>query len=186
MTVSSNQFKNGMTIEIDGEIYEILEFMHVKPGKGQAFVRTKLKNVMSGSVVQKTFRADEKVETAHIERKEMEFLYSNGERYNFMDNRTYEQILLHEDDLGKVKDYLKENMVCEVLFYRDKPFRVEPPDFVELEIVETEPGLKGDTQSGGTKPATLETGIVIQVPLFVKKDDKVKVDTRTGEYVTRV
>lgn len=186
MGVTTSAFRNGLTIELDGEIYEIIEFLHVKPGKGQAFVRTKLKNLVTGAVIQKNFRAGEEVELAHLERKEMEYLYNDGTSYYFMDNRTYEQSVLSESEVESAKNWLVENNSYEFLFYEGKPVKVNPPDFMELEVVETDPGLKGDTQSGGTKPAKLSTGVVIQVPLFVKVGDIVKVDTRTGKYVTRV
>lgn len=186
MGVTTSAFRNGLTIELDGEIYEIIEFLHVKPGKGQAFVRTKLKNLVTGAVIQKNFRAGEEVELAHLERKEMEYLYNDGTSYYFMDNRTYEQSVLSESEVESAKNWLVENNSYEILFYEGKPVKVNPPDFMELEVVETDPGLKGDTQSGGTKPAKLSTGVVIQVPLFVKVGDIVKVDTRTGKYVTRV
>lgn len=186
MGITTSQFRSGLTIEHDGEIYSIVEFLHVKPGKGQAFVRTKLKNIRTGAILQKNFRAGEEVELARLDRREMEFLYNDGENYYFMDNRNYEQAAISAKDIGNVKDFIKENMVCEILFYKGEPVEVNPPDFVELEVVQTDPGLKGDTQSGGSKPAILETGISIQVPLFIKTGDRIKVDTRNGTYVTRV
>lgn len=186
MWISTSQFRNGLTIELDGEIYTIVEFLHVKPGKGQAFVRTKLKNLKTGAVLQRNFRVGEEVEPAHLERKEMEFLYEDGENYHFMDNRTYEQVSLTKEQVGDARMFIKENVVCEILFYKGNAVQVNPPDTVDLEVVETDPGLRGDTQSGGVKPAVLETGLTIQVPLFVKVGDKVRVDTRTGTYVTRV
>lgn len=186
MGISTSQFRNGLTIELGGEIYSIIEFLHVKPGKGQAFVRTKLKNLKTGAVVQRNFRTGEEVELAHLERKEMEFLYEDGENYYFMDNRTYEQVSLTKAQIGKLKMFLKENIICEILYHKGNPVQVNVPDTVELEVVETDPGLKGDTQTGGAKPAVLETGLTIQVPLFIKVGDRVRVDTRTGNYVTRV
>lgn len=186
MGVTTSAFRNGLTIEIDGEIYEIVEFLHVKPGKGQAFVRTKLKNLITGAVMQRNFRAGEEVELAHLDRREMEYLYTDGTSYYFMDNRTYEQAVLSEKEVESARDWLVENNTYEILFYEDKPVKVAPPDFMELEVVETDPGLKGDTQSGGTKPAKLSTGETVQVPLFVKVGDVIRVDTRTGKYVTRV
>jgi len=184
--VSSNDFQNGISIEVEGEVYTIVEFQHVKPGKGQAFVRTKLKNLKTGNVISRNFRAGEDVKEAYLDRKEVEYLYSDGDNYYFMDTRNYEQISLSREEVERARPYLKENMVIVALFYQGKPISVEPPIFVELEVVETEPGLKGDTVSGGTKPARLETGLTIQVPLFVEKGDRVKVDTRNGKYVSRV
>ena len=184
--ISTNQFKNGMAIELNGEIFIILEFQHVKPGKGQAFVRTKLKNLKTGAVISKNFRAGEEVQEAFLDRREMEYLYSDGENYYFMDSQTYEQLALSEEVVGEAAKFLKENTRAVVLFHEGKPVSFELPIFVELEVVRTEPGVKGDTVSGGTKPAELETGAVSQVPLFIKEGDVVKVDTRTGSYVTRV
>lgn len=184
--ISSNDFQNGISIEVDGEIFTIVEFQHVKPGKGQAFVRTKLKNLRTGNVIARNFRAGEEVKEAYLERREVEYLYSEGENYYFMDTRNYEQISLSRQEVERALPYLKENMVIVALFYQGKPVSVEPPIFVELEVVETEPGLKGDTVSGGTKPARLETGLTLQVPLFVERGDRVKVDTRDGKYVSRV
>lgn len=186
MGITTSQFRNGLTIQYEGEIYVIVEFQHIKPGKGQAFVRTKLKNIKTGAVIQKNFRIGEEFEPAHLDRREMEFLYEDGENYYFMDNRDYEQIAIPRSQIEEVIEWLVPNMVCEVLMFEGRPVVVNPPDFVELEVVETDPGVKGDTQSGGTKPAKLETGKVIQVPLFIKVGDKVRVDTRTGSYVTRV
>lgn len=184
--VSSNNFQNGMSIEVDGEVFIIVEFQHVKPGKGQAFVRTKLKNLRTGNVIARNFRADEDVEEAYLERREVEYLYNDGDNFYFMDTQNYEQISFSKQEVENALPYLKENMVIVVFFYQNKPLSVEPPIFVELEVTETEPGVKGDTVSGGTKPARLETGLVLQVPLFVEKGDKVKVDTRNGKYVSRV
>lgn len=184
--VSSNNFQNGMSIEVDGEIFTIVEFQHVKPGKGQAFVRTKLKNLRTGNVIARNFRADEDVKEAYLDRREVEYLYNDGDNYYFMDTQNYEQISLSKREVENALPYLKENMVIVVFFYQNKPLSVEPPIFVELEVVETEPGVKGDTASGGTKPARLETGLSLQVPLFIEKGDKIKVDTRDGKYVSRV
>lgn len=186
MGITTSQFRNGLTIQYEGDIYVIVEYQHIKPGKGQAFVRTRLKNIKTGAVIQKNFRIGEEFEPAHLDRREMEFLYDDGENYYFMDNRDYEQIAIPRVQIEEVIEWLIPNMVCEVLMFEGKPVVVNPPDFVELEVVETDPGVKGDTQSGGTKPAKLETGKVIQVPLFIKVGDKVRVDTRTGTYVTRV
>ncbi len=183
--ISTNQFKNGMTIEIDGALYAIINFQHVKPGKGGAFVRTKLKNVKTGAVVDKTFRAGEKVEQARLESKKMQFLYNDQEMYHFMDLQNYDQIVLSKEQLAEALLYLKENIEVVVSMYEEKPIGVELPIFVELEVKETEPGVKGDTVSGGNKPATLETGAIVQVPLFINIGDVIKVDTRTGGYITR-
>ena len=184
--ISTNQFKNGMTIEMDKQLWTILEFQHVKPGKGGAFVRTKLKNFNAGQVLDKTFRAGEKFKKAKIVNKKMEYLYSTGEDYYFMDDETYEQVSVPKETIGRASDYLKENMEADFLLHEDKIIGVQPPMFVELEVTETDPGLKGDTVSGGTKPATLETGLIIQVPLFVNEKDIIRLDTRTNKYLERV
>lgn len=185
MQISTNQFKNGMAVEIDGRLFFIVEFQHVKPGKGGAFVRTKLKNVMTGAVLDKTFRAGEKFELAHLEHKKMQYLYKDDAGCHFMDNATYEQLTLTPEQLGDVMKYVKENTNVDVLTHEDVPLGVEAPFFVELEVAETDPGLKGDTATGGTKPATMETGAVVQVPLFVNVGDTLKIDTRTDTYITR-
>ncbi len=184
--ISTSQFKIGMAIKVEGTIYIILDFQHVKPGKGQAFVRTRLKNLKTGGVIDRNFRAGEEIEQAILDLREMEFLYSEDDNYYFMDTQTFEQIVLDKEKVGEVKKFLKENLVVGITIHEGKPVSVEPPIFVELKVVQTEPGVRGDTASGGGKPATLETGLVIQVPLFVKVGDIVKVDTRTCEYVTRV
>lgn len=184
--LSTNDFKTGVTIEIDGDAYIVVDFQHVKPGKGAAFVRSKLKNLKSGSIIEKTFRAGEKVPKAHVDRKEMQFLYNSGGLYYFMDTETFEQISLQEENLGGSIQFIKENMIATVLFFEGSIIGIELPTFVELEVVETEPGFKGDTATGGTKPAKLETGAVIQVPLFIETGDIVKIDTRIGEYISRV
>ena len=184
--ISAGEFRNGVTFELDGNVFQIVEFQHVKPGKGAAFVRTKLKNVITGGVVEKTFRPTEKMPKAHIERKDYEYLYSDGDLFYFMDQETYEQMPLNGDQLGDSLKFVKENMVVKVLSYKGSVFGVEPPTFVELEVTETEPGFKGDTSTGATKPATLETGATIMVPLFVNQYDFIRVDTRTGEYMERV
>lgn len=186
MQISTNQFKNGMAIELDSQLFFIAEFQHVKPGKGGAFVRTKLKNVKTGAVVDRTFRAGEKFEQAHLEHKKMQYLYRDGADYHFMDNATYEQTTLTAEQLGDVMKYVKENTNVDVMSHNGVPLGVEAPFFVELEVAETDPGLKGDTATGGTKPATVETGAVVQVPLFVNVGDTLKIDTRTDTYVTRV
>lgn len=184
--IAAGDFRKGSTIEVDGQVFTVVDFMHVKPGKGAAFVRTKLKNVMTGAVIEKTFNPTEKFEEAVIERREMQYLYNDGELYYFMDAETYEQIPLNYDKVEDAIKYIKENMAVIVKFYKGEAFSVEPPTFVELEVVETEPGFKGDTATGGSKPATVETGAVIQVPLFINVGDKIKIDTRTGEYLERV
>lgn len=184
--ISAGDFKNGVTLEIEGNIYQILEFQHVKPGKGAAFVRTKLKNIISGGVVEKTFRPTEKFPKAHIERKDMQYLYTDGELYHFMDVETYDQIALNEDAIGDSLKFVKENEMVKICSHKGNVFAVEPPLFVELAIIDTEPGFKGDTATGATKPATVETGAVVYVPLFVEQGDVLKIDTRTGEYLSRV
>ena len=184
--ISAGDFRNGMTIEYDGNIYQIIEFQHVKPGKGAAFVRTKLKNIINGGVVETTFRPTEKCPQARIDRKDMQYLYSDGELYNFMDVETYDQIALNADTVGDALKFVKENEMVKVCSHNGSVFSVEPPLFVELEITDTEPGFKGDTAQGATKPATVETGAVVYVPLFVNQGDKIKIDTRTGEYLSRV
>lgn len=184
--ISAGDFKNGITLEIDGNVVQILEFQHVKPGKGAAFVRTKLKNVINGGVIEKTFRPTEKFPQARIDKVDMQYLYSDGELYNFMNMETYDQIALNEEAVGDALKFVKENDVVKVCSYNGNVFAIEPPLFVELEITETEPGFKGDTATGATKPATVETGAVVNVPLFVSTGDKIKIDTRTGEYLSRV
>lgn len=184
--ISAGDFKNGVTVEIDGNIYQILEFQHVKPGKGAAFVRTKLKNIISGGVVEKTFRPTEKFPKAHIDRKDMQYLYRDGDLLNFMDVETYDQIALNEDVVGDSLKFVKENEVVKICSHNGNVFSVEPPLFVELAITETEPGFKGDTAQGATKPATVETGAIVMVPLFVEQGDVLKIDTRSGEYLSRV
>lgn len=183
--VSAGDFRNGVTLEIEGQVMQIMEFQHVKPGKGAAFVRTKLKNVINGGVVEKTFRPTEKFPAARIDRVDMQYLYNDGELDNFMDMNTFEQIALAKDVVGDALKFVKENEVVKVCSYNGKVFSVEPPLFVELEITDTEPGFKGDTATGATKPAIVETGAQISVPLFVNIGDKVKIDTRTNEYLGR-
>ncbi|MEJ5185520.1 MAG: elongation factor P [Candidatus Geothermincolales bacterium] len=184
--ITTADFRNGMTIELDGVLYNILYFQHVKPGKGQAFVRTRLKNLKTGAVIEKTFRAGEKVELAVLDKRKMQYLYRDGRNFIFMDTETYEQMSIDEDEVGQAANYLKEGILVEIPLYEGKPVGVEPPVFVDLEVVETSPGVKGDTASGGGKPATLETGLIITVPLFIEEGNLVRVDTRTGEYVERV
>ena len=184
--ISAGDFKNGVTLEIDGNVVQIIEFQHVKPGKGAAFVRAKLKNVINGGVVEKTFRPTEKFPQARIERQDMQYLYSDGDLYNFMNMETYDQIALNQETIGDALKFVKENEMVKVCSHNGNVFAVEPPLFVELEVTETEPGFKGDTATGATKPATVETGAVVNVPLFVETGDKLKIDTRTGEYLSRV
>ena len=184
--ISAGDFRNGVTIEVDGNIFQILEFQHVKPGKGAAFVRTKLKNIINGGVVEKTFRPTEKFPQARIDRKDMQYLYSDGDLFTFMDTETYDQVALNTDTVGDTLKFVKENEICKVCSHNGNVFAVEPPLFVELEITDTEPGFKGDTATGASKPATVETGAQVFVPLFVNQGDKIKIDTRTGEYLSRV
>jgi elongation factor P len=185
MQVSTAEFKKGLKIQLDGEPYSIVDFQHVKPGKGGAFVRTKLKHMKLGRVIDNTFRAGEKVELVDFDEKRMQYLYRD-DRYHFMDLDTYDQISLSAEEVGDARDFLKENIEVEILFINDSPVTVELPNFIELQITETDPGIRGDTASGGSKPATLETGAVVQVPLFLNPGDVVKVDTRSGEYLGRV
>ena len=184
--ISAGDFRNGITIEYDNNVYQIIEFQHVKPGKGAAFVRTKLKNIKSGGVVEKTFRPTEKCPQARIDREDMQYLYSDGDLFYFMDNENYEQIALNSEAVSDALKFVKENEMCKVCSHNGSVFSVEPPLFVELEITETEPGFKGDTATGANKPAIVETGAQVAVPLFVEQGDKIKIDTRTGEYLSRV
>ena len=184
--ISAGDFRNGVTLEIEGNVYQIMEFQHVKPGKGAAFVRTKIKNIMNGGVVERTFRPTEKFPAARIDRVDMQYLYADGDLYHFMDVNTYEQVGLNAESIGDALKFVKENEMCKVCSYNGNVFSVEPPLFVELEITDTEPGFKGDTAQGATKPAIVETGATVYVPLFVNQNDKIKIDTRTGEYLSRV
>ena len=184
--ITAGEFRNGVTFELEGSVFQIVEFQHVKPGKGAAFVRTKLKNVITGAVVERTFRPTEKMPKAHIDRGDFEYLYSDGDLFYFMDTETYEQMPLSSEQLGDSLKFVKENMVVKVLSYKGNVFGIEPPTFVELEVTATEPGFKGDTSTGAVKPATLETGATINVPLFIDQNDVIRVDTRTGEYMERV
>ena len=183
--VTAGDFRNGVTFEMDGNVYSIIEFQHVKPGKGAAFVRTKIRNVISGAVTEKTFNPNDKYPTAFIERKDMEYLYNDGDLYYFMDSETYEQLPISPNVLGDNFRFVKENMVCKVLSYKGNVFGIEPPNFVELQVTETEPGVKGDTATNVTKPATLETGAEIKVPIFINEGEMIRVNTRTGEYMER-
>lgn len=184
--ISASDFRNGITIELDGNVCQIIEFQHVKPGKGAAFVRTKLKDIINGGVTERTFRPTEKFPQARVDRKDMQYLYADGDLFNFMDTETYEQIALNSDVVGDALKFVKENEMVKVNSYNGNVFAIEPPLFVELEITETEPGFKGDTATGATKPATVETGAQVNVPLFVSTGDKIKIDTRTGDYLSRV
>lgn len=183
--ISAGDFRNGITLEIDGAVFQIIEFQHVKPGKGAAFVRTKIRNVMSGAVTERTFRPTEKFPAARIDRVEMQYLYADGDMFNFMNTETYDQISLNRELIGDTLKFVKENDMVKVVSYNGNVFSVEPPLFVELEITDTEPGFAGNTATGAQKPATVETGAQISVPLFVGIGDKVKIDTRTGEYLGR-
>ena len=183
--ISAGDFRNGLTLEIEGTVYQIMEFQHVKPGKGAAFVRTKIKDIINGGVVEKTFRPTEKFPAARVDRKDMQYLYADGDLFNFMDPESYEQIAIGKDIAGDAMKFVKENEVCKVSSYNGSVFAIEPPISVELEVTETEPGIKGDTATGATKPATVETGATVMVPLFVNQGDRIKIDTRTGEYSSR-
>ena len=183
--ISAGDFRNGITFEMDGNVVQVIEFQHVKPGKGAAFVRTKYKNVITGAVVERSFNPTDKYPTAYIERKDMQYLYSDGDLYYFMDTETYEQQPIDKSKLGPAFQFVKENMEVKVLSYKGNVFGVEPPNFVELEVTETDPGFKGDTATNATKPATLETGAEIKVPLFINQGDMIRIDTRTGEYMER-
>lgn len=186
MAVDTSNFKNGLKIEIDGEPFVMTYFQHVKPGKGGAFVRTKIKNLRNGRVREKTFRAGEKVEEADIDDRAMQYLYQDGDSLVFMDNETFDQLSIPIEHMGDTRKFLKENTEVSIVLYKGAPINIELPQFIEAEITQTDPGLKGDTASGATKPATLETGAVVQVPLFIKEGESIRVDTRTGEYVERV
>ena len=184
--ITAGDFRNGMTIEYDGNICQVIEFQHVKPGKGAAFVRTKLRNIISGGIVETSFRPTEKFPQARIDRKDMQYLYGDDDFYNFMDVETYDQISLTKESVGDALKFVKENEMCKVCSHNGNVFAVEPPLFVELAITDTEPGFKGDTATGATKPAIVETGAKVMVPLFVEIGNKIKIDTRTGEYLSRV
>ena len=184
--ISAGDFRNGITVEIDNTVYQIIEFQHVKPGKGAAFVRTKLRDIKNGGVVEKTFRPTEKFPQARIDRKDMQYLYNDGDLYYFMDNETFEQIAIAIETIGDALKFVKENEMVKICSHNNNVFAIEPPLFVELEITEPEPGFKGDTATGATKPAVVETGATVYVPLFVEQHDKIKIDTRSGEYLSRV
>ena len=183
--ITAGDFRNGVTFELDGQVFQVVEFMHVKPGKGAAFVRTKLKNVITGATIERTFSPTDKMPEAHIERKDMQYLKNDGDLYYYMEMETYEQGTLGADTGGDSRKFVKENMNVKILSFKGNVFGIEPPTFVELEVVETEPGFRGDTATNTTKPATVETGAIVKVPLFVDKGDVIRIDTRTGEYLER-
>ncbi len=183
--ITAGDFRNGKTFEMDGKVMQVIEFQHVKPGKGAAFVRTKMKNVVTGAVTETSFNPTAKFEEAFVDRKDMEYSYNDGDLYYFMDPESYELIPINKDVLGDNFKFVKENMVCKIMSYKGSVFGVEPPNFVELEVTESDPGVKGDTATNVTKPAILETGAEIKVPLFINPGDKIRIDTRTGEYLER-
>ncbi|OPX43458.1 elongation factor P [Ruminiclostridium hungatei] len=184
--IVAGDFRNGVTFELDNNIFQVVEFQHVKPGKGAAFVRTRLKNIVTGATVERTFNPTDKMPKAHIERKDMQYLYNDGDLYYFMDVESYEQLPINKSAIGNALDLVKENNVVRILSHKGNVFGIEPPTFVELEVTQTDPGFKGDTATGATKPATVETGAVIKVPLFVNTGDVIRIDTRTNEYMERV
>jgi len=184
--ISTNDFRTGVTVEVDGDVWQVVEFQHVKPGKGSAFVRAKMKNVRTGAVIERTFNAGERLPRARVEKREMQYLYSSDDMHYFMDNETFEQVSLGEEHLRDAKKFLKENMNIDVVFFQGDVIGVELPNSVELRVIETDPGIRGDTATGGTKPATLETGYVVRVPLFINTGDVLRIDTRTGEYIERM
>ncbi|NLM11352.1 MAG: elongation factor P [Clostridiaceae bacterium] len=184
--ISAGEFKNGVTFEMEDQVYQVVEFQHVKPGKGAAFVRTKLKNVITGATIERSFSPTDRFPRAPINRRDMQYLYNDGGLYYFMDEQTFEQTPLDANSIGDALRFVKENTTCKVLFFKEQVIGVEPPIFVELEVTETEPGFKGDTATGATKPATVETGVQIKVPLFINQGDIIRIDTRTGEYMERV
>lgn len=183
--ITAGEFRNGATFELDEQVFQVVEFQHVKPGKGAAFVRTRLKNVITGATVERTFTPTDKMPRAHIERKDMQYLYNDGDLFYFMDTETYEQMPINKETIGDTFKFVKENMTVKILSYKGNIFGIEPPTFVELEVVETEPGYKGDTATGASKPAVLETGATVKVPLFVNQGDIIRIDTRSGEYLER-
>lgn len=183
--ITAGEFRNGATFELDHQIFQVVEFQHVKPGKGAAFVRTRLRNIITGSTVERTFNPSDKMPKAHIERKDMQYLYNDGDLFYFMDTETFEQLPINKATIGDTFKFVKENMTVKILSHKGNVFGIEPPTFVELEITETEPGFKGDTATGATKPATMETGAIVKVPLFINQGDIIRIDTRTGEYLER-
>lgn len=184
--ISTNDFRTGLTIDIDGDAFQVIDFQHVKPGKGSPFVRSKLRNLRTGAVIERTFNAGEKLPRARVERREVQYLYKDSESYYFMDMENYDQVQLTEEKLGDAIKYLKENMTMHIVTYQENPMGVDLPNYVELEVVDTTPGIKGDTATGGNKPATLETGYIVSVPLFVNVGDVLQIDTRSGLYLKRV
>lgn len=184
--ITAGEFRNGVTFEMDEQVFQIIEFQHVKPGKGAAFVRTKIRNVITGATIERSFSPTDKFERAQINRRDMSYLYKDGELYYFMDEQTYEQIPISESNAGDALKFVKENTTCKVLFFKEQVIGIEPPIFVELEVTETEPGFKGDTATGASKPAIVETGAQIKVPLFINQGDVVRIDTRTSEYMERM
>lgn len=183
--ITAGEFRNGATFELDGQIFRVDEFQHVKPGKGAAFVRTRLKNIITGATVERTFNPTDKMPKAHIERKDLQYLYNDGDLFYFMDTETFEQMPISKGTIGDTFKFVKENMTVKILSHKGNVFGIEPPTFVELEVTETEPGFKGDTATGATKPATMETGAIVKVPLFINQGDMIRIDTRTGEYLER-
>ena len=183
--ISAGEFRNGITFEMDGNVYQIIEFQHVKPGKGAAFVRTKIKNVITGATIERSFNPSDKLPKAHIERKDMQYSYKEDNLYYFMDMETFEVIPISEETVGDSLKFVKENDICKILSFKGNVFGIEPPIFVELEVIDTEPGFKGDTATGASKPAVVETGATVKVPLFVNKGDRIRIDTRTQEYMER-
>lgn len=183
--ISTNEFKTNLTVTIDGDAWQVVEFQHVKPGKGAAFVRAKMRNLCTGSVVERTFNAGERLPEAHIDRRDMQYLYLDGEKYVFMDNENYEQMELDKEQLGNGVNFLKENMEVKVIIYEGRVLGVELPNTVELTVVKTDPGIRGDTATGGSKPATMDTGYVVKVPLFINEGDVLQIDTRSGDYISR-
>jgi elongation factor P len=186
LMISAGDFKNGVTFEMDGSVFQIIEFQHVKPGKGAAFVRTKIKNVITGSIVERTFNPSDKMPKAQIDRREMQYLYSDGDLYHFMDTESYDQIAVNASTVAESLKFVKENDIVKILSFKENVFGIEAPTFVELEVTETDPGFKGDTATGATKPATVETGATVKVPLFVEQGDIIRIDTRIEEYMERV
>jgi len=184
--VTAGEFRNGITFEMDGQVFQVIEFQHVKPGKGAAFVRTKIRNAITGATVERSFNPTDKFEKAQISKRDMQYLYKDGDLFYFMDEETFEKNPINGSSLGDAMEFMKENMTCKILFFKEQVIGIEPPTFVELEIIETEPGFKGDTATGASKPAIVETGAQIKVPLFVNQGDVVRIDTRTGEYMERV
>jgi len=184
--ISTNDFRTGLTIDLDGDAYQVIDFQHVKPGKGSPFVRSKLRNIRTGAIIERTFNAGEKLPRAHVERREVQYLYKDSESYYFMDMESFDQIPLTEEKLGDAVKYLKENITIHIVMYQERPIGVDLPNYVDLEVIETSPGIKGDTATGGSKPATLETGYIVNVPLFINVGDVLQIDTRSGLYLKRV